>query len=217
LILPYAALLASTSAPTFVNARNYVVTEGHYALGLHVFRNLVDYVVALHVGQHTTAVRIAVVAASALLLAVGSGRVRLYTLWIWFTLVPASLFTWPNVARYEYLPAIGLALLVTEESCLPMACSGVARDAWRRAAAVLMTVVVVRSASFGTRGPDLPAHGRAPSHVRQVQREHPARPSGRTVNAIPIPACRQRSMPPSGLSTTTPESHLCSRRPDAET
>jgi hypothetical protein len=190
--LPYAALLGVyLGAEYVVNARNYVVTEGHYALGLHVFRNLVDYVIALHLGQHTTAVRIAVVAVSALLLALGSGRVRLYTLWIWLTLVPASLFTWPNVARYEYLPAIGLALLVTEG--VVFAESLLRRVGPRRlaagAAVVLMTVVVVRSAAFAYNRVQTFQRTAEPyrTFVTEFQREHPAKPSGRTVTAIPFP------------------------------
>ena len=49
---PYVVLtLMYLSVDVAVNSRNYVVSQGHYTVGLHVVRNAFDYVDALYVGR----------------------------------------------------------------------------------------------------------------------------------------------------------------------
>jgi hypothetical protein len=202
---------SSTGAEYVVNARNYVVTEGHYALGLHVFRNLVDYVVALHVGQHTTAVRIAVVAASALLLAVVQAASGLYALdpsrWC------PSPFT-GQMSRVTHSPQLA-SRCSSPRSRSPMACPARRQRRRRRRC----------SADDGGRSdPASFAHKRVQTFQRAVEpyRTFAGVPTGASRLTIwphrhrhsDSPACRRYSRPPSGLSTTTPNrSHAV----DAET
>jgi hypothetical protein len=95
-----------------VNRHNYVVEEGHYRVGIHVVRNMLDYVVALYVGKHNLASYLAVSGVTILLLWRGSWPVRFATSWIFITLLPFAFFTWANTSRYVYTPAFGFAMLV---------------------------------------------------------------------------------------------------------
>jgi hypothetical protein len=191
--LPYLLLLGLYLAVEYaVNIRNYVVSEGHYALGLHVIRNLVDYLIGLHLGQHTLAARIGVVTASVLLLALGSARIKFYTAWVWLTLLPGSLFTWGTVGRYEYLAAAGLSLLVGEavvflddrlRTCLP-------RRVAATVAILVMALVVGRSAVFARKAVNTFQRTAEPyrAFVAEFQLAHPARPSGRVETTMAVPA-----------------------------
>ena len=35
----------------WINSRNYVVSQGHYGIGLHIVTNALDYIDALYVGR----------------------------------------------------------------------------------------------------------------------------------------------------------------------
>lgn len=94
------------------NRDNYVFREGHYAAGLHIFRNALDYVVSLWIGPHTLWGYVLTVAAIVALIVVHP-LARFGTLWMLITLVPYAAFTWGNVGRYSYLPAIGFAMALT--------------------------------------------------------------------------------------------------------
>jgi len=68
-VVPFVVLLALYGAiDVAVNLHNYVVEEGHYRVGVHAIRNVLDYVVALYVGKHNLASYLAVGAAAILLL-----------------------------------------------------------------------------------------------------------------------------------------------------
>jgi len=191
--VPYVMLLSAYIAVEyFVNARNYVVTEGHYAPGFHVFKNLLTYLIGLHLGLHSTTGRILVVAAIAMLLAWGSGRVRFYTLWILLTLMPASFFTWGTAGRYQYLAAIGLSLLLAEAGVFtydrlrPLVRQRLAGVA----AIVLMGLIVGRSGVFAEKAVRTFQRTAEPYRrfLVEFQREHPSRPSGLVVINRPVPA-----------------------------
>lgn len=112
---PYVVLtLMYLSVDAVVNSRNYVVSEGHYTLGLHFVRNALDYIDALYVGRRDALNYAVITIGLVLLLARGSRRVRFATLWMVLSLGPFVFFTWGNTSRYLYQPAIGFSMLLAE-------------------------------------------------------------------------------------------------------
>ena len=97
-----------------VNSRSYLVEEGHYRFGLHAIPNLLGYVVTLYAGKRNLLSFVIVALALAVLLLKGTPRVIFATAWLVLVLVPFSFFTWSNTSRYAYMPAVGMALLITE-------------------------------------------------------------------------------------------------------
>ena len=86
--LPYAVVLAVYLAIDLsINSRNYVVTEGHYALGWHIVPNTFGYLVGLYVGRKDLANYLLIVVLAALMLR-GSRRVRFATFWMLLALAP---------------------------------------------------------------------------------------------------------------------------------
>jgi hypothetical protein len=117
-LAPYAVILATYIAlDSFINARSYLVEEGHYRVGLHAVRNLLAYVISLYVGKQNLASFIAVALVLVLLLSRGTPRVRFASAWLILWILPFAFFTWGNASRYAYTPAIGLALLLAEALC----------------------------------------------------------------------------------------------------
>ena len=113
--VPYAlAAAAYLAIDLWINSRNYVVSEGHYAIGLHAASNALDYIVALYVGRRDAANYILVAAGLPLLLLRGSPRVRFAVCWTVLAMAPFLFFTWGNASRYLYFPAIGFAMLLSE-------------------------------------------------------------------------------------------------------
>ena len=111
----YACLAAAYLAIDLtINSRNYVVREGHYAVGWHMIPNALRYVVSLYVGRHDLANSVLTTVTIAGLLLFGNRRVRCATLWMLAALLPFLPFTWANTSRYLYQPAIGLSMLVAE-------------------------------------------------------------------------------------------------------
>ena len=190
--VPYLVLLgAYVAVEYFVNARNYIVTEGLYAPGLHVFRNLLAYLIGLHHGLHSTMGRILVVAAVVMLLAWGSGRVRFYTLWMLLTLLPASSFTWGTAGRYQYLAAIGFSLLLAEAGVYMY--DRLRHPLRRRLAAVavfaVFSLILVRAGVFAEKGVRTFQRTAEPYRrfLVEFQREHPTRPTGPIDITGPVP------------------------------
>ena len=113
--LPHALLLVVYLAIDLsINSRNYVVTEGHYALGWHIVPNVFGYLVDLYVGRKDLANYLAIVVVLAGLMLRGNRRVRFATLWMLLALAPFVPFNWSNTSRYMYQPAIGLSMLFAE-------------------------------------------------------------------------------------------------------
>jgi hypothetical protein len=112
---PYVVLtLMYLAVDLVVNSRNYVVSQGHYTIGLHVVQNALDYIDALYVGRRD-ALNYAVIAVGvALLLVRGSRRVKFATVWMLLALAPFLFFNWANTSRYLYQPAIGFSMLLAE-------------------------------------------------------------------------------------------------------
>jgi len=112
---PYVVLtLMYLSVDIVVNSRNYLVSQGHYTVGMHVVRNALDYIDALYVGRRD-ALNYAVIAIGlALLILRGNRRLRFATWWMLLALAPFLFFNWGNTSRYLYQPAIGFSMLVAE-------------------------------------------------------------------------------------------------------
>jgi hypothetical protein len=113
--VPYVALtVLYLFIDLWINSRNYLVSQGHYALGLHVFTNALDYIDALYVGRRDALNYTAIVIGLAALLVRGNARVKFATCWMLLALAPFLLFNWGNTSRYLYQPAIGFSLLLAE-------------------------------------------------------------------------------------------------------
>jgi len=98
----------------WINSRNYVVSQGYYALGFHVVTNALNYIDALYVGRRDW-LNYAVIAIGVVALLVrGNSRVRFATCWMLLALAPFLSFNWGNTSRYLYQPAIGFSLLLAE-------------------------------------------------------------------------------------------------------
>ena len=98
----------------WINSRNYLVSQGHYAIGVHVFTNALDYIDALYVGSRDALNYTVIVVGLAALLVRGNARVKFATCWMLLALAPFLLFNWGNTSRYLYQPAIGFSLLLAE-------------------------------------------------------------------------------------------------------
>ena len=113
--VPYAVVLAIyLLVDLSVNSRSYLVEEGHYRFGLHAVPNLLGYVVTLYAGKRNLQSFIMVALALSALLLRGSPRVIFATAWLLLAILPFSFFTWSNTSRYAYMPAVGMALLISE-------------------------------------------------------------------------------------------------------
>jgi len=134
------------------NRENYVFTEGHYAAGVHALRHALDYVVSFWVGPHVWPAYLATIAGLIGVLAAG-GHTRFAALLMLVTLVPFLGFTWDNVSRYSYLPAVGFSLMLASvwERVADAWTTGRAR-AGRVLLAVLVVATLVRFAAFGFKG-----------------------------------------------------------------
>lgn len=113
--LVYAMVTAAYLAVDLsINSRNYVVTQGHYAIGPHVIKNTLDYLSALYVGRGNVWNYAFIVVGLVALFVKGSRRVVFAAAWMILALMPFVFFTWSNTSRYLYLPAMGFAMLVAD-------------------------------------------------------------------------------------------------------
>jgi hypothetical protein len=104
-----AAAFALTTV--LVYRRSYLFTESHYALGPHMLRHGFDYIVELYVGPGSWFAYSACAVALVLLL-MATPVTRFSALWLLVTLTPYLGFTWGNVSRYHYVPAVGFTWAV---------------------------------------------------------------------------------------------------------
>lgn len=196
--VPYAVPLAAYLAvDLWINSRNYLVVEGHYAIGFHAFTNLLDYIVAMWVGKGSVPIYVLLTAALIAMLLRGSRRVVFATAWLLVALLPFVFFKWDNTARYLYLPAMAFSMLVAEGvlqidrrvgsrltarprrmlvAILTMAIAG--RFAWFAAANVRSFAARTEEyrtyiATFRQIHGDLPPHSRVPPDPR-LRSDHPA-------------------------------------------
>lgn len=112
---PYFALtMVYLAIDLWINSRNYVVSQGHYSIGLHIVTNALDYIDALYVGRRDVLNYAVIVIGVAALLVRGNARVKFATCWMLLALAPFLMFTWGNTSRYLYQPAIGFSMLLAE-------------------------------------------------------------------------------------------------------
>jgi hypothetical protein len=105
-------LLVFTYTTVAANRANYVFTEGHYAAGRHALQHGLDYVRSLYIGRRAAVDYAALALAGVAIVAAGNRATRLGLAWMLLTMVPFLSFTWGNVGRYTYLPAMGFSLIV---------------------------------------------------------------------------------------------------------
>ena len=109
-VMLFAYLLIDLS----VNARSYLVEEGHYRPGFHAIPNLLGYAVMLYAGKRNLVSFITAGVALTVLLIRGTPRVVFATAWLVLSILPFAFFTWSPTSRYAYMPAVGMALLLAE-------------------------------------------------------------------------------------------------------
>lgn len=108
------ALLALFAYTTLVaNAHNYVFTSGHYTAGRHALAHAFDYIRALYVGRRAAPDYLGLAIVIAAILWWGNRTTRSGLAWMLLTMIPYLSFTWGNVGRYTYLPAMGFAWILT--------------------------------------------------------------------------------------------------------
>jgi hypothetical protein len=113
--LPFVAIAAVYLAINLtVNSRHYLVEDGLYRLGPHVVTNIFSYIASLYVGERGVGWYALTALVVGLLLVRGTPRVRFATAWMLLGILPFAFFTWDNISRYQYLPAIGFGLLLAD-------------------------------------------------------------------------------------------------------
>jgi hypothetical protein len=101
--------LATTVA---ANRQSYVFTEGHYAIGRQMWSHARDYVLSLYVGRHDWINYGCLLIVASLIIWRGTTLMRTGLVWLIVTMLPFLGFTWGNVGRYTYMPAIGFSWIV---------------------------------------------------------------------------------------------------------
>jgi len=131
------------------NRRNTLFTESHYTIGLHALNHGFYYLVALFVAPRFWPAYLGCAGIVAILL-VATPATRFGALWLIVTLTPYLAFTWGNVSRYMYLPAVGFAWMVAcgLTAAYDWASRSHRRSGWRAAVLVMSAFMVVRSALF---------------------------------------------------------------------
>lgn len=152
--LPYAIVLSVYLLLDYLANRGiYLVEEGRYRPGLHAISNTFSYIVSLYVGKRNVASYMVIAVVLVLIAARGSRRVRFATAWMLIALLPFVFFEWDNVSRYQYLPAMGFALLLAEGVGWLSRWLETRVGARQRAAIVALVVAVIaaRFAVFATK------------------------------------------------------------------
>ncbi len=193
---PFVALTALYLAVDLtVNSRHYLISEGQYRVGLHMVRNVFEYVASLYVGERTLVAHLLVACVMAATLARGTRVARYAVVWTVIAMLPFLPFTFANVSRYAYLPAVGLALLLAEGLA--------ALDRWldRRAIAVRQWIVpaialalAVRFGVFASKGVEDFAE-RAETYRAFLDDVRRARPVVANGDTIAVDAATERRMP----------------------
>jgi hypothetical protein len=93
------------------NHRNTVFTDSRYALGAHMLRHALDYVVTLYIGPVGWLPYVESSVVIAWLIA-ATPATRFGALWLIVALLPYLGFRSENPSRYLYLPAIGFSLAI---------------------------------------------------------------------------------------------------------
>lgn len=137
-----------------INTRSYLVDEGHYRVGWHAVPNILSYIASLYVGERTLPFYVLTSAVVFLLVIFGTARVRYATAWMLIAILPFAFFTWGSTSRYQYLPAIGFAMLVSEgvEWLARVLVGRVPERARLATIAVLAAAITIRFMVFASEG-----------------------------------------------------------------
>jgi hypothetical protein len=153
----YAPFVLLAAAYLFVdltiNSRHYLIAEGQYRVGVHMIRNVFEYTASLYVGERTLLAHAVVAAVMTAVALRGSAIARFSLAWMIIAMLPFLPFTFANVSRYAYLPAVGLAMLAAEGlAALDRRLGRRAATWWRLIVPALAAVVAVRFAIFASKG-----------------------------------------------------------------
>ena len=132
------AVVLSTVAGNHQNG----VIANQYGLGWHVVEHALHYMVGFYVGPPEMSGYVACIIGVAVLLAAGRAS-RFGGLWMLVTMGPFLAFTWGNVSRYAYLPAIGFSIGVAAVIVAALERIGRSSERRRTVAAVAFAVVLV--------------------------------------------------------------------------
>jgi hypothetical protein len=194
---PYLLLTAVYLAVDLtINARHYLIAEGQYRLGLHMIRNVFEYIASLYVGERVLAAHVAVAGVLGWILWRGSARARFAAAWMILAMAPFLPLTFGNVSRYLYLPAAGFALLLAEGlSVLDGRLTGRLGPSARRVVLVVIILFVAgRFANFARRGvADVAARAEMyRTFVTDLRQTHPTLPDH---SVVPVDAEAEKRMP----------------------
>jgi hypothetical protein len=177
-----------------VNSRHYLISEGQYRVGVHMIRNVFEYIASLYVGERTLLAHVIVAAAIALIAVRGTPIARFSIAWMIIAMLPFLPFTFANVSRYAYLPAVGLAMLIAEGLA--------ALDRWLLRSAVrsrrwivgaAAAALAIRFAVFASKGVEDFAE-RAETYRTFLSELRAARPTLADGDVVVVDAERERRM-----------------------
>jgi hypothetical protein len=167
-----------------VNSGHYLITERQYFVGWHMVRNVFEYIASLYIGERTLIAHLLVAVVMAAVLLRGTPRARFAVAWMVVAMLPFLPFTFANVSRYAYLPAVGLALLMGEGlAALDRVLERRAVAGRHAVTAVLAVGLAVRFGLFAVEGvADFGARAETyRAFVNDVRRTHPQMTDGTTV------------------------------------
>jgi hypothetical protein len=186
----FAIVLAVFAVTTYdISRRNPVLAAGSYRIGVHMLQHALDYLATLWVAPHHAASYVAVVALTVGL--AGLSRLsRAGCVALVIMLVPYLGFTWGNVSRYAYLPAIGFSWTLAAALLAVHARLAARPGATGRATPVvglIAATLIVRFGAFAVRG--------SRDEVFRIEsyREYAAA----VMNAHPVPGVELHVQPPS--------------------
>jgi hypothetical protein len=107
----FLVLAAYLSLELAINRSNYVVVEGRYRVGSHIFTNAFRYMTSLYVGRNTWPSYAMLIVVLGAIVTWGARLPRTLVLLLLLVLVPVLPFTWGNASRYTYLPSMLFAAL----------------------------------------------------------------------------------------------------------
>ena len=143
---PFAIVAAAYLAIDIsVNSRHYIVNDGQYRAGLHMVRNVFEYIASLYVGRRSIVDHAATATVLAAVLIWGRPRARFGVAWMVIAIMPFAPFLVADVSRYSYLPAAGLALLLAEGLAV------LHERMTRRAVALRHAIVIALAVAIGAR------------------------------------------------------------------
>ena len=189
MLVPFAALSAAYLLVAYViNSRNYVVTQGRYAVGIHVLSNMLDALVTLAVANREPLALLIVIGLTLWASLGAPPRVRFYTLWTLVTLLPFAGFRDGLSSRYLYLPAVGFAALLADALWLVRP----RLERWTRAGVVVWWVLTialtVRFATFAAKNVEAWEHVSTPfrEYTATVRALYPSPGIGAALE-VPVP------------------------------